>query len=94
MYLVCYDISSNKYRKKAADTLLNYGRRVQFSVFECELGKAHYKKLCAELKKLVEQCGENVNICIFEINKNDYAKKVTFGNPQFVSAKSENVIVI
>ena len=39
MYLVCYDISSNKYRKKVADILLNYGKRIQYSVFECRLDK-------------------------------------------------------
>ena len=94
MYLVCYDISSNKYRKKVVDTLLNYGRRVQFSVFECELEKTHYKMLCTELEKLAEQCGEDINICIFEINRSDYEKKIVLGNPKFISVNSEDVIVI
>ena len=35
MYIVSYDITSNKLRRKIAKELENYGVRVQYSVFEC-----------------------------------------------------------
>ncbi len=94
MYLVCYDISSNKYRKKVADILLNYGKRIQYSVFECRLDKKRYQELCDELKILANQCKEDINIRIFEIGKDEYAKGIVIGNPDFISAEPENVIII
>lgn len=35
LVVVVYDIPDNKRRKKLADFLEGYGRRVQYSVFEC-----------------------------------------------------------
>lgn len=94
MYLICYDISSNKYRKKVSDTLLNYGKRIQYSVFECCLEKKRYRELCKELEILASQCKTDVNIRIFDIGKDDYAKSVMIGDPDFVSKEPENVIII
>ena len=39
MYLVSYDIESDRLRKKISDTLENYGIRIQYSVFECEISE-------------------------------------------------------
>lgn len=46
-YLVCYDIPDDRRRNRLAETLLNYGQRVQESVFECLLGPP----LAAELRE-------------------------------------------
>jgi CRISPR-associated protein Cas2 len=45
LHVVTYDIPCNKRRKKVADLLEGYGRRVQYSVFECLLTSAQYKEL-------------------------------------------------
>jgi CRISPR-associated protein Cas2 len=45
LYVVTYDIPSNKRRKKVADLLEGYGRRVQYSVFECLLSPKKYAEL-------------------------------------------------
>ena len=45
MYLISYDISENKRRNKIFKELKNYGRHVQFSVFECELDRKRYRQL-------------------------------------------------
>jgi CRISPR-associated protein Cas2 len=34
-YLVCYDITDDRRRQRISDLLLDYGVRVQESVFEC-----------------------------------------------------------
>lgn len=94
MYLICYDISSNKYRKKVADTLLNYGKRVQYSVFECNLNKTKYQRLYSELERIVKQCGGEINIRIFAIRKEDYAKTAILGIPDFILEDPKDVIVI
>jgi len=47
--LVAYDIPSDRRRTKVAGLLANYGERIQYSVFECELTPARY----AEMKSLL-----------------------------------------
>lgn len=53
LYLVTYDIPSNKRRKKVSDLLEGYGQRVQYSVFECLLEPKKFKELKNRLKKRV-----------------------------------------
>lgn len=36
-YLVCYDICDDKRLAKVCKTMRGFGRRVQYSVFECQL---------------------------------------------------------
>ncbi|MGI0489366.1 CRISPR-associated endonuclease Cas2 [Pantanalinema rosaneae CENA516] len=45
LYVVTYDIPCDKRRKKVADLLEGYGRRVQYSVFECVLTAEKYGEL-------------------------------------------------
>lgn len=52
-YVVTYDIPDDKRRKKVADLLEGYGKRVQYSVFECVLTQAKYDELRSRLKKKV-----------------------------------------
>ena len=67
MYIVSYDITSNKLRRKIAKELENYGVRVQYSVFECSLDSSRfnemYKKL-VQLMKGVEEGNIRFTICV------------------------------
>lgn len=45
MYVISYDISNDRRRNKIAKILLDYGRRVQYSVFECEMNQKSFKEL-------------------------------------------------
>lgn len=45
LYIVTYDIPSDQRRKKVSDLLEGYGRRVQYSVFECVLPPQKYEEL-------------------------------------------------
>lgn len=51
--LICYDIEDDKLRKQVADVLEAYGRRVQFSVFECRLETKRFETLKAKLDDLI-----------------------------------------
>jgi CRISPR-associated protein Cas2 len=54
-FVVAYDISSNKRRKKIGDALEAYGKRVNYSVFEIQLGSKSQKSVLEkELLKLIE----------------------------------------
>lgn len=52
MYVVSYDISSNRLRNKVAEVLLEYGRRMQYSVFECDISEDKFGELYKRLRKL------------------------------------------
>lgn len=52
--VVSYDITNDKRRAKIMKTLEGYGRRVQYSVFECELRPGDIEKLKGRLRKLID----------------------------------------
>ena len=51
MYLISYDICGDKKRRNIAKELENYGKRVQYSVFECDLDKSKFDELYQKLKR-------------------------------------------
>ncbi|NDJ17973.1 CRISPR-associated endonuclease Cas2 [Myxacorys almedinensis A] len=53
LYLVTYDVPCNARRKKVADLLEGYGRRVQYSVFECVLPVVKYEELRQRMRQRV-----------------------------------------
>lgn len=53
MYVISYDISNDRRRNKIAKILLDYGRRVQYSVFECEMNQKTFKELYGKLAKVM-----------------------------------------
>lgn len=59
-YVVAYDITDDKRRKKVADLLGGYGKRVQYSVFECVLNQVKYDELRSKLKKKVNLSEDSV----------------------------------
>lgn len=50
--IVVYDITAPKFRRIIEKTLKNYGKRVQYSVFEFSLDKKIYGKMLEELKEI------------------------------------------
>jgi CRISPR-associated protein Cas2 len=54
LYVVTYDIPCNKRRKRVSDLLEGYGRRVQYSVFECVLPVQKYEELRSRLRSRVK----------------------------------------
>ena len=66
MYVISYDISSNRLRNIIFKTLKNYGKHIQFSVFECELSNRQYSALYKELMELMQGQPEG-NIRIYDL---------------------------
>ena len=50
-YTVAYDITDDKRRNKVAKILKDFGKRVQYSVFECDIDKRAYLRLQDRLVK-------------------------------------------
>lgn len=56
MYLlVSYDIVDDKRRRRIANFLLNYGRRLQKSVFECHINEQQMQEIFKNLKELIDR---------------------------------------
>ena len=52
-YLVCYDVSEDKRRDQIFRVCKNYGTRLQFSVFECDLNGMELAGMKRELLDIV-----------------------------------------
>jgi CRISPR-associated protein Cas2 len=50
LYLVSYDVTDDGGRRRVMEALKDYGRRVQYSVFECNVEE----KELAELRRRIE----------------------------------------
>lgn len=78
MYLISYDIDKDKARIKIAKTLEDYGRRVQYSVFECDLTQQKYEELYVKLTSLMSAEIEGSIRC-YQLCKTCEAKTVIIG---------------
>ena len=58
--VVSYDIRCDKRRNKVADILLDYGDRVQFSVFECHLDSDEMNKLAQRISEQIDSKVDSV----------------------------------
>jgi CRISPR-associated protein Cas2 len=65
--LVTYDVNTEtadgqRRLRKVATICKNYGQRVQFSVFECQVNESQYETLRAELLKVMNSKVDNLRI--------------------------------
>jgi CRISPR-associated endonuclease Cas2 len=57
-YIVSYDFTSNKLRRRIDKMLKNYGTRLQCSVFSCNLTAVQVEELTEKLKALINKFRE------------------------------------
>lgn len=89
-YIVAYDISSNKRRKKVSDLLEGYGRRVQYSVFELVLVRSKYDELKRKLRRHVNP--EEDSIRFYPLSGHTLDQVETWGGKPLTQAQSSIVI--
>lgn len=58
LYLITYDIPSDRPRTRLADLLEDYGQRVQYSVFEAWLTEKQVFELMGRIRTLLEGAPE------------------------------------
>jgi len=62
-YVVSYDIKNDKRRNKIFKLMKDYGKRVQYSVFECEFSNEKIKEeMKKRIKKLIKEDEDSVRI--------------------------------
>ena len=62
MYFISYDIANPKRLVKVAKTLENFGLRVQFSFFECEMENEQLSKLKLSLLDIINLKEDSIRI--------------------------------
>lgn len=89
-YVVAYDIPDDRRRKKIADLLEGYGKRVQYSVFECLLTQAKYDELLSKLKKRVKLSEDSVRF--YPLSRQSLRQVETWGGQPLTTPPSSTVI--
>ncbi len=80
LVIVVYDISCDQRRLKVSNLLEGYGRRVQYSVFECFLNRQEMEQLHRELATKTKPA-EGDNVRLYWITKEAMGKTLTIGTP-------------
>jgi len=62
--VVSYDIVDDRRRNKAAKILLDFGQRVQYSVFECLVDDKALDKLINRLQDVISEQKDSIRIYI------------------------------
>ena len=60
--VVSYDIVDDRRRNKVHKEMRNFGRHVQYSVFECQLDGETLKKMARRLHALIDKREDSVRI--------------------------------
>ena len=81
-YVVCYDISDDARRSRLANCLLDFGSRVEESVFVANLDDALALRMMERVKRLVQENEDRVHV--FELCLGCAGKTVTLGNAEVV----------
>ena len=93
-YVISYDISKTKTRNKVAKLLEGYGRRIQYSVFECEIEEASYASLYEKLLKQTLESGTD-SIRIYRLCKKCAGHVITIGTARKgADSLKESAIVV
>ncbi len=91
LYVVAYDIPCDKRRKKVSDLLEGYGKRVQYSVFECLLEQGKYKELCQRLKKRIKLAEDSIRF--YPLSRHTLGQVETWGVGPPVTELPGSVII-
>ncbi|SMH58438.1 MULTISPECIES: CRISPR-associated endonuclease Cas2 [Cyanophyceae] len=90
-YLVAYDISDDKRRKKIADLMEGYGVRVQYSVFECHLSPKKYKELKKRLSRYYKE-DQGDSLRFYPISSHTLSQVEIWGSPSLSDPPSSTII--
>lgn len=79
-WVVSYDIPNDKRRRKVNKVLEGYGRRVQYSVFECDLDEGKINKLEQALAREIEEAEDDIRM--YPLNKADLERARLLGKAE------------
>ncbi len=89
-YIVCYDIADDRRRDRIASALLDFGARVQESVFVANLDEELAGKMIWRLSKLADEHWDRVHI--FQLCGACSGKTRTIGTAEVVEDRAFYVL--
>lgn len=96
MILITYDVNTiendgNKRLRKVSKVCLDYGQRVQNSVFECNIDPAQFVKIKHELSKIIDL--EKDSLRFYKLGKNWENRIETIGKNETYNPEKEIFIL-
>lgn len=84
MWVVSYDIPNDKRRRKVAKVLEGYGRRAQYSVFECDIDETKRARLEVMLLREIDPTEDDIRF--YPMNRADLERVVLLGKAELYRA--------
>jgi CRISPR-associated protein Cas2 len=76
-FVICYDLSDDQRRERMAAALLDFGKRIQESVFVADLDDTLAARMMERLQGLVDEAADTVHV--FRLCKECRAETATLG---------------
>jgi CRISPR-associated protein Cas2 len=76
-YIICYDLTDDRRRDRLANALLDYGQRIQESVFLAHLDEELYARMLDRVARLIDEVEDCVHV--FTLCGNCEGKTRVFG---------------
>ena len=89
-WIVCYDIADDRRRRKVVKIMEGYGRRAQYSVFECEINGEKRKKLERALARVIDKDEDDIRM--YPLNRADLKRVRLLGRAELQRAQGYYVI--
>ena len=89
--LIIYDIRDPKRLTRIAKIMIDYGIRVQKSVFEASLDNKSLNRLRRRVKAVME---EEDYVVFFTICERDWQKKIKYGPANFVEPEEKPFLIL
>ena len=61
-YWICYDIADDRRRQRLSDVLLDFGTRVEESVFQCRIESDLAETMMARIRHVIEEHSDKVHV--------------------------------
>ena len=90
IYFISYDVSNAKRLNKVAKTLENFGIRIQFSFFECEMEKEQLEKLKASLLEILDK--KEDSLLIYPLCEDCVSKTTSLGEGNIFIQKTFEIL--
>jgi CRISPR-associated protein Cas2 len=83
LHVVCYDISDDRRRDRLSRGMLDFGARVQESVFECLLDDELYDKMISRIQGIALADGDKVRV--YRVCANCVEQVLIFGKGELTN---------
>lgn len=89
-WVICYDIPDNRRRRLVQKIMEGHGRRVQYSVFECDLNPARLDRLEGKLLKVIDP--EEDDVRFYPLNQANLQRIRLLGKATLDLPKGHHII--